>query len=212
MKTPLFIFLFSSLISFGQSSVEFAFNEVYIGRNVSLNWKKHYPSFNFSAGITYHINRLDKIPKREYFKNTALTDSNNFAQHFGVQFGFEYYFYKNNHFKIGAFYNNQISYINHLLKINETYDYIVPYPQSEFDVAFTKKEIVYGPVLSIDNVVGITIENKLFNNLYLNLKGGFGLLNYKIYGNSLMSGNGKAKRGRAFTSYFSIGIGYKFLK
>ncbi len=206
-----YLALFFSFSSFSQSSIEFNFNDVYIGRNLSVNWKKHYPNLSFSTGLTYHINRIDKVPIGTFIKKSALAE--NFGQRFGLQFGFEYFFLKNEHFRLGFFYNNQISFINQIHKMYFAYDTLVSNPQSESDYLYTKSERIFGPFITIDNVIGITMKNSITENIYLTTKGGFGFLLWKNTDDSvLLIGGKKNNQSYNFTSFFSIGLGYTFSK
>jgi len=203
------LFLAFSFLS--QSSIEFNFNEVYIGSNLGVNWKRYYPNLSFSTGLTYHINRIDQIPIGTFIKNSAFAE--NFGQRFGLQLGFEYYLYKNDFFKIGLFYSNQISLMNQLIKVYSAYDTLVSNPQSEFDFLYTKYERIYGPVFTSDNVIGITLKNNITKNIYLSTRGGLGILFWKNTDNSLLLiGGNKINQSYNFTSFFSIGIGYTFNK
>lgn len=206
-----FVIFFSTFSCFSQSSIEFSFNDVYIGRNLSLNWKKYYSNLSFTSGLTYHINRIDKVPIGTFIKKSAYTE--NFGQRFGIQFGFEYFILKNDHFKLGLFYNNQISLIDQIHKMYYAYDTLVSNPQSESDYLYTKSERIFGPFLTIDNVIGITLKNSITNNLYLTTRGGLGFLLWKNTDESvLLIGGKKNNQSYNFTSFFSIGLGYTFNK
>jgi hypothetical protein len=212
MKTICSYFIvFITFSSFSQSSIEFNFSDVYIGRNLNISWKKTISDFSFSTGLTYHINRIDKVPIGTFIKKSAVAE--NFGQRFGVQFGFEYFLYKNEFCKIGLFYSNQISLINQLIKVYPAYDTLVSDPQSEFDFLYTKYERKYGPVFTSDNVIGITLKNNITKNIYLSTRGGLGILFWKNTDNSLLLiGGKKNNQSYNFTSFFSIGIGYTFNK
>lgn len=206
-----YLLIFLSFSSFSQSSIEFNFNDVYIGRNLSANWKRHYPNLSFSTGLTYHINRIDKVPIGTLIKKSAFAE--NFGQRFGIQLGFEYFIYKNDFCKIGLFYSNQISLINQLVKLYPAYDTLVSNPQSEFDFLYTKHERNYGPVFTSDNVIGITFKNNITKNIYLSTRGGLGILFWKNTDNSLLLIAGKKNnQSYNFTSFFSISLGYTFNK
>ena len=93
------------------------------------------------------------------------------------------------------------------------YDTLVSNPQSEFDYLYTKSERTFGPFITVDNVIGITLKNNLTDNLYLSTKGGFGFLIWKNTDKSvLILGGKKTNQNYNFTSFFSIGLGYTFHK
>jgi len=167
--------------------------------------------FSISPGVTYHINRIDKVPIGTFIKKSAYAE--NFGQRFGIQIGIEYFLIKNSHFKLGLFYNNQTSFISQVHKMYYAYDTLVSNPQSEFDYLYTKSERTFGPFITIDNVIGLTLKNNLTDNLYLTTKGGLGFLLWKNTDNSvLLIGGKKNNQSYNFTSFFSIGLGYTFNK
>ena len=159
--------------SFSQSSIEFNYNDVYIGRNINVSWKKTISNYTFSAGLTYHINNIEKAPIGTLIKKSALAQ--NYGERFGIQLGFEYFFFKNSYCRVGLFYNNQTSLISQIHKMYYAYDTLVSNPQSEFDYLYTKSERIYGPVFTCDNVIGLTLKNNLTDNFYLTTKAGLGL-------------------------------------
>jgi hypothetical protein len=78
---------------------------------------------------------------------------------------------------------------------------------------YTKSERTFGPFITIDNVIGLTLKNNLTDNLYLTTKGGLGFLLWKNTDNSvLLIGGKKNNQSYNFTSFFSIGLGYTFNK
>lgn len=184
-----YLILLLSFSSFSQCSVEFNYNDVYIGRNINLSWKKTISNFSISPGVTYHINRIDKVPIGTFIKKSAYAE--NFGQRFGIQIGIEYFLIKNSHFKLGLFYNNQTSFISQVHKMYYAYDTLVSNPQSEFDYLYTKSERTFGPFITIDNVIGLTLKNNLTDNLYLTTKGGLGFLLWKNTDNSVLLIGGK---------------------
>ncbi len=206
-----YLILLLSFSSFSQCSVEFNYNDVYIGRNINLSWKKTISNFSISTGVTYHINRIDKVPIGTFIKKSAYAE--NFGQRFGIQIGIEYFLIKNSHFKLGLFYNNQTSFISQVHKMYYAYDTLVSNPQSEFDYLYIKHERIFGPFITVDNVIGITLKNNITDNLYLSTKGGFGFLLWKNTDNSvLILGGKKTNQNYNFTSFFSIRIGFTFHK
>ena len=104
-----------------------------------------------------------------------------------------------------------MSFINNIHKMYFAHSSLVADPQSEEDYLYTKYERVFGPVLTIDNVIGLTLNNKLVDNLYLTTKAGFGFLFWKNTDNSLLLiGGKKNNQSYNFTSFFNIGLGYTF--
>lgn len=204
------LIVFISFNTLSQSSVEINYNDVYIGRNLSLSWKKCISNFSISSEVTYHLNRFDKVPIGTFIYKSAHAE--NVGQKFGIQIGLEYMLVKNSHFKLGLFYNNQISFINQVHKMYYVYDTLVSNPKSEFDFSYTKSERTFGPFLTIDNTIGLTLKNSITDNLYLTTKGGVGILFWKNTDeNVVIIGGKRPNQDYNFTSLFSIGIGYTFI-
>lgn len=212
MKYLLIIFSLSFFpFSFSQSGIEFSYNDVYIGRNFSLQWTRQVSALSFYAGATYHVNRIDKIPYGTFVKKSAF--ASNFGQRIGLQFGLEYYFFKNSNFKTGLFYNNQISFIDQRFIKYIAFDTLVSNPQSESDLVYKYNELTFGPFITADNVIGLTLHCNLTDNLCLKTKGGFGFLLWKNTDDDvLLIGGKKNNQSYNFTSFFSIGLGYTFNK
>ena len=91
------------------------------------------------------------------------------------------------------------------------YATLVATPQSEFDFLYVKSESSFGPVLTVDNVIGLALKNKLIDNFYLTSKAGLGFLLWRNTDDSLLLiGGKKHNQSYNFTSFFSVGLGYTF--
>lgn len=211
MKLTLLIIsvVFSQLI-YSQSSLESSFNSVYNGRNVNLSFKKEYNKLAISAGLKYHINRPELVPIGTFFRKTAT--AKNFSERIGFQIGFDYFFFKNDFCRIGAFYSNQFSRITETIKMYYALEPIVAEPQSEFDYSYIKSERTYGPVLASDNIIGVVIETNITKQIYFITKGGFGMMFWKNTDSSVILSSNLNQRGYNFDSFVSFGCGYKFQK
>jgi hypothetical protein len=201
-----FLFIFNSN---SQLSIESSYNAVYNGRNVNLSIRKNYKKISLAAGFKYHINRPEMVPYGSYFKNSA--SAINFTEHIGFQLGIEYFFYKSDYCKVGLFYNNQFSRISETFQFYSALNPLVPVPQSEYDYSYTKFKKIYGPVLASDNTIGLAIEVNLSKRFYTMLRGGFGMMFWKnTDSNYIIAANTLFQHGYNFTSFGSIGFGYKF--
>mgnify|MGYP006363476949 CR=1 FL=1 len=90
---------------------------------------------------------------------------------------------------------------------------LVPVPQSEYDYSYIKYKKIYGPLLASDNTIGLTMEVNLSKRFYTKLKGGFGMMFWKNTDSSyIIAANTFFQHGYCFTSFGSIGFGYKFAK
>lgn len=208
MKLPFILFVILSFDSYAQTSIEFHYNDVYIGRNFSLQGATEKNKVSFNYGLAYHVNRIDKIPYGTFIKKTAF--ASNAKQRLCLQLGFGYYFYKTEHFQGGLFYNNQISFIDNKLIKYWYHDTLVSNPQSESDLIYTYEEVTFGPVFSIDNVIGLTFKNKINDHIYLKTKGGIGLLFWKNTSENFILLTNPPNQGIDYSTFFSIGLGYTF--
>ena len=206
-----FMILFHSIFSFSQTSLELSYNDVYIGRNMGLSWKHTVTDFSVSAGLTFHINRLHEVPISTFIKKSAYAV--NFGERIGIQFGLEYFLFGNEYYKLGLFYNHQTSFISQQIKTYLADSALVAEPQSEFDFLYIKKEQIAGPFLTSDNVIGLTMRNKLSDNFYLTSKAGLGILLWTSTDESvIIVSDGNINFGHSFTGFLSAGVGYTFQK
>ena len=214
MKRLIFsLFIIISFSTFSQSSVEFNYNDVYIGRNLGVSWKKSISNLSLSAGTTFHLNQWDKIPIGVFIQNSGY--AKNLGQRFGLQLGLEYFFIQNSFVKLGVFYTNQTSFIDQVHKMYYVHDTLVSNPHSEFDFSYIKSERTFGPVLTCDNIIGLSLQSKITNHIYLTTKAGLGILFWKNTDkNVILTGDfsSKGNLGYNFTNYLSMGVGYTFQK
>lgn len=210
MKLFTIFFLLVCQFSFGQYSIETNFNSVYIGRNQSLLYKQHLKNFSIYGGIKFHFNKPELTGIGSFIKKGGFATS--FPERLGIQLGMEYFIWNNNNFFIGVFYDNQLSLMYDLHKMKYAVGTLVPNPQTESDFVYIYEEKKIGRMFTTDNVIGICIKNRLFNEVFLTLKGGLGMLYFKNYDkkNIILAKNFNS--GISFTSFFSVGLSYKFKK
>jgi hypothetical protein len=210
MKNTIFtLILFCSLGANAQFSLGLNFNDIYIGRNMGIVSKYHFNHFSISATPTYFINRKDKTPYNTFFKKSGLASK--FSERIGFRLGIEYPFYKNEYITLSAYYNAQFSNVHEFLLHHIAIEPLVDPPQSVLDYSVQIKHTIFGPVFSVDNVIGVSIDCKLSERISMNLKGGFGLLFWKNSDDShLVFSGGKINQGIVFTSSSSLGLNYTF--
>ena len=201
--------VFHNLI-YTQHSVEANYNKVYIGRNFSLSHKYNFNKLSIISGVSFHVNRLP-TPLSTLLKNGAHTQ--NFGQHFGIIIGLNYSLYKNNYVLIGLNYTNHISNISQIIHSYPAIGSTVPNPQSESDFIYTYSQFKFGPVLTTDNALGLSIKAKLSENLYLSTLFSAGIILWKYSGDEILLFAGKKpNQGWVISSQFSLGLGYTFRK
>lgn len=207
MKFNLTIFLVGIPLFFNaQTGFEASYNIAYNGRNINVSYKKTIQNFAVTGGLKYHINRSEHVPINTFFKNSAY--ASNFPEKIGAQIGLDYYLLKRQNYKLGIYYNNQISYISQMIKALYAYEQLVPNPQSEFDFSYVKHEKIFGPVFESENTFGMVLETKLTPQFYTVLRAGLGIMFWKNTDSSVIFTSNLNQHGHLFTSFGSIGFGY----
>lgn len=204
------LLVLQSNFTYTQSGFESSYNAVFNGRNVNLSYRKSIGNLSISGGMKYHINRIEMIPIGSFFKNTAYAQ--NFQERIGLQVGLDYFLVNKPNFKLGAYYNNQFSFISLMHKMYYASGQIVDNPQSESDYLYVKSERIFGPVFESENTIGIVIESKLTSNFYSVLRGGFGVMFWKNTDSGVILSSNPNQIGSSFISFGSIGLGYYFFK
>lgn len=190
-----------------QSSIKLNYNQVYVGKNLSMVFDHQIDKFLFSIGAVYYpgIDK-EKIPFNTFYKNRGAPS--NTRQHFGLQFNIGYKIYANNYFDLFGIYKGNLASMNTYIKFFQTYTPLVPEPQGIEDYAVTIQELEYGPVFSFDNTFGFLLKGNLTNNLFFNLYGGVGFTYLKNTDDTILTSTnfGSAQ----LSATFSIGLGYSF--
>ncbi len=200
------VFVCFNLLGKAQTGLETNYNLAYNGRNITVSYKKTIQNFALSSGLKYHINRIEHVPINTFFKNSAY--ANNFAEKIGVQIGLDYFLLKRQNYKLGIYYNNQLSYISQMIKALYVYEQLVPNPQSEFDFSYVKHENIFGPVFESEHTFGMVLETKLTSQFYTVLRAGIGVMFWKNTDSSVIFTSNLNQHGLLFTSFGNIGFGY----
>ena len=211
MRKLLLLFIIASNFGLGQSSIELNFNDAYIGKNFSLDYRYDLKSIYFKLGVTYHINRIETLPEDIFYRNAGY--ATNTGQHFGLQFGGGYTFYENEFCDVAIYYKGYMASMNTYIKSFKIYEPLVANPQSEEDYALIKNDKDFGPIFTFENTVGITISAKLFSNVQLTLGGGLGHMLIRNKSNNVYFGpEGKTNKAYVFTSSYYLGLRYTLNK
>ena len=193
---------------FTQHAIEFNFNQVYIGRNLSLDYQYEKNSLFLNMGTSYHINRIELMPVSQFYKKMGYASS--ITQRFGFQIGAGYHFFKNERFKAGIYYRGYLAHMDSQIKFPSALP-LDGNPQSDQDYAGIIDNRVFGPLFTFENTLGLSIKTKLFDDFYTSIRGGFGMMFFRNYDENIFLGYEPGfPIGQAFISSWSIGLGYEF--
>jgi hypothetical protein len=207
MKKLIILLMIVPYVCMAQSSLRINYNQVYVGKNISVDFDYQFNKIILSIGANYYpgINK-DKVAFHHFLKNRGTPS--NIWQHFGLQLSTGYKIYDNKHFDLFGVYKGSIASMNSYFRGFTNYAPLVPDPQDEEDYALVINNHEFGPVFSFDNTLGLLLKCKITDNLFLNLHGGLGFTYVKnnddffiipaSFGSTLISNS------------FSIGLGYSF--
>ena len=207
-KKLLLISLIAPYICLAQTSIKINYNQVYVGKNISVDFDYQIDKILLSLGAVYYPG-IDKkkIPFNTFYKNRGTPS--NAIQHFGLQFNIGYKIYANNHFDLFGVYKGNLASMNTYIKFLQTYTPLIPEPQGIEDYAITIEELEFGPLFSFDNTFGLLFKGKITRSLFFNLHGGIGftyLKNNDEFTITPENFNGTIN----LSTTFSIGLGYSF--
>lgn len=194
-------------VCMAQSSIKINYNQVYIGKNLSVDFDHQIDKFLFSVGAVYYPEvDKEKIPFNTFYKNRGTPS--NARQHLGLKFNIGYKIYANNHFDLFGVYKGNIASMDTYIKFFQIYTPLVSEPQGIEDYAVTIQDLQYGPVFSFDNTLGLLFQGKIAKDLFFNFHGGVGFTYLKNSDDTILTAT-KFDSSELSTT-FSIGLGYTF--
>lgn len=150
------------------SSIVFNFNDVHVGRNVSLLYKFNKSKHQPYLGIKYHINSLVHDNQNNVHKNRFYAF--NFWQHFGIQGGYNYKYPLNDNVNLIGFYDNQLTFSG------SRSEAIFPVAIGDNgEVLYILDVIEFKEIKAMEQNFGLGLEVDLTYNLFLDLKFGGGI-------------------------------------
>jgi len=202
MKSILVVifFVFSQNV-FSQLDLIASFNSVDIGRNLSINIKKDIKKHSILFGVKYNINKIVHDNQNNVFrKRFYATD---WQEHFGFILGYQYNFlFKSSPIKPFAFYDFQFtkSHTRNLMYLPYDYDF-------NGDVLYKQYLEFFGPTIALEHNIGLGVDIKIINRLFLYQKIGVGVVTFHNIDKSIVgSGNWE------FGYIISVGLGYQLTK
>ncbi len=203
MKTNLFLFIFFAIGTFpvlAQTDLTLAFNDVYIGRNISATATYQIKKHRILAGIKYGINSFEHDNQNNMFKNRFF--ATNFLEHWGLVVGYQRSINVNKpNFELFWFYEFQFTNSHVRIDHNAAWK-----ANAAGDLIWhDRNEAFYGPTIALENNIGIGMNIQLSDRFFLTQKAGFGGVNYRNIQERFMFRNSLWD----FSYLLSIGITYR---
>jgi hypothetical protein len=209
MKFKIFIFLFIlSPITHGQFQIESNFNVVATARNQSVVLHYKFNKLQIGMGVKYSFNKGVNFPQNVFYKRTFYAI--NPREHWGGELAVKYpLFNLKDVVQISAFYNAQFTRSHIKFETYYAVGQLVENPTSEFDYIYVKHQDYIGPVLALENNIGLAFDINLHDRIYFSQKFGLGIMFYDNRDkNTTVLGAGNW----VFSEMLSFGVGYKFKK
>lgn len=206
----IFIFCVSIInINAQNNEISFGYNDTHTGRNIDISYshickEKHV----FSIGVHFLINKLVHDNNNNvYYKRFYATSAD---QVFGGQFSYKYLIpIKKLKSELFVFYELQETYSKTRSKA------LFPLginPQSGEEI-FEQILIITDRILALESTVGVGLNTRVYDNLFFNIKGGLGVVNYLLVptDNNMNDPNDNSTTSDwEFAHIFSIGMSYRF--
>ena len=166
----LFVYLLLSCCSFAQNAATISFNTSTLRESFIVGYSRTFhQNHEIEVGLRFHINRLAMPDDQQSIYYRRLYASS-FAQHFGLQLGYNWYFLPRlDHLKPFVFYELQAAYSttrNHGYGWTYNVDDGSYIPNEEYTESF-------GPFLWLQNTIGVGFKVEIWKSFYLFEKIGF---------------------------------------
>lgn len=197
------LLLLSSVIH-GQS-VSINYNDVDIGRNVSILYHTKGGRHQFSGGIKVHINSQVHDNQNHVFRKRIY--ASNFKEHIGLQFGYNYNLPLNHKNRLLLFYDNQFTIAGKKGEVFLPAGFLGGTPLYE------KHVIEFQELKALEQHIGIGLRTGVWEDFYLNFRIGGGValfwdVPFEIAPNQYHMA-GARKLNWEFGRLLSIGIEYE---
>lgn len=170
--TFLAISISSVIVGQNYSDLNLAYNDTHSGRSLVLTISKTFHEKNeIGIGVRYNINKLahDDDQMNTYWNRQYATS---FLQHMGMEaFYHRYIIPQWQYAKPYIFYDLQLSHSDTRNRM-----YLPVIQHEEYGILYRKVIEYFGPFTWIEQTIGIGLKTKLTERLYLNQKGGGGII------------------------------------
>ena len=166
----LFSCIFVMCCSFAQNAAKMSFNTSTLREGVIVGYSRTiHQNHEIEVGLRIHINRLAMPDDQESIYYRRMYASN-FAQHFGVQLGYNWYFLPRlNHLKPFVFYELQAAYST---TRNHGYGWTYNANDGSY-IPIEEYTESFGPFLWLQNTIGVGFKVDIWKSFYLFEKIGF---------------------------------------
>ncbi|MCG8578190.1 MAG: hypothetical protein MI810_25145 [Flavobacteriales bacterium] len=191
-----------------QWSIESNFNSVQIGRNQNILFQHSWDRLSINFGAKYNFNKLVSFPRPQHdiFKKAFWAES--FDEHIGLETGLHFKILDREKFNLFGFYQCQLSRSHTRIEGYYPIGSLVPEPQSEYDLVYQRHLGFVGPILAMENNIGIGLDIHFTDRFYLTQKAGTGLVLFRNTdpNNIIVSDGGLWE----FAQLLSVGAGWYF--
>ena len=166
----LFIFLLAAYCSFAQNAAKVSYNTSTLRESLIVGYSRAFrQTHEIEVGLRIHINNLAMPDDQESVYNRRMYASN-FAQHFGLQLGYNWYFLPQlEHLQPFVFYELQAAYST---TRNHGYGWTINVNDGTF-IPLEEYLVSFGPFLWLQNTIGVGFCVDIWKSLYLFEKIGF---------------------------------------
>ena len=203
-----FICLLTTCYSFAQNAATISFNTSTLRESLVVGYSRTiHQTHEIDFGVRYHLNRLIMPDDQESIYSRRMYASN-FAQHFGLQLGYNWYFLPRlEHLKPFVFYELQAAY-----STTRNHGYGYTYYINEGTSQLEEYLVSFGPFLWLQNTIGVGFKVDIWKSFYLFEKIGFSAT--QIIGNDEKLMPDPFQKFPWLVNEFgymiSVGVGYRF--
>lgn len=189
----------------GQNSLRVLYNDVHIGRNVSLLFHRSFGKHELFIGPKWHINRRVHDNQNNIFRKRFHARS--FLQHIGLQFGYKYNFPIHTSTSIlYLFYDNQFT------SAQTRGVYFIPHTISNDTVLYTRELWSFQTIKAMEQNLGLGLLALIRKNVFLNVQAGAGIALFWDYPSRIAPDKFLfiEKTAWEFSGLISLGLQYRF--
>lgn len=164
-------FLFAIILIVGShlssaQSIVMSYNDVHIGRNLSLSYQTDPRSLQWYIGIKYHLNSSthDSQPRR--FQKRFYASS--FSESIGLQLGLNYCLFSTSHSSLSIFYEAQVT------RAGTRGDFVEVIGIVDSITFYSKSVQSFSILNALEHHVGISVQVDLYQHLFVTYKLGLG--------------------------------------
>lgn len=165
----LFSCIFVMCCSFAQNAAKISFNTSTLREGVIVGYSRTFhQNHEIEVGLRFHINKL-AMPDDQQSIYYRRMYASSFAQHFGLQLGYNWYFLpKLEHLKPFVFYELQAAY-----STTRNHGFGPTYNLNDGNYSIEEYTESFGPFLWLQNTIGVGFNVEIWKSFYLFEKIGF---------------------------------------